>query len=751
MANCEDNSYIIYYTNLDKGTIQLQKSALETDRMDIALIGKTRLEYGEVFNENILHLLENFAAPAVGTGDPRPDTSKTTGTLLDKPIAGQIWYNKTQQIPSVYGSDNQWRQFGSTSDAGGNSGVLAHGEYLPMPIADDGYNFAIDECAWNVSPFHIPEEVDFIHCFADPVGRVTMQYRLEGDVNLRSGFANYQIIGIRGNTNLGTIDCQSGPAPTTTPMPSTTPTPMVTPTHSPTPSITPSVTVTMTPNITPTITPTVTLSVSLSVTPTPTAEPTVTPTPSVTATVTPTISLTPTLTPTITLTPSVTPSTAVNNGDVFLAGIRPYGGYDDEAYYVRKVEQNSGLIRDGFQQVADYYNIPGDNYVAPTDSKRGVMYRGSYLTTGGVNLYAFGVNLGQGVYPVAGEAASNATWLPMTITSDGNFVYAGLRDDSNPLGVSSMVGMYRYSGGRFVQLGPNSQINLGSTNIDGIFPLGSDLVLVKSYPIVNNVEKGTAFTVLKYNNATQTLEADGAPTTFEYAITGTAVRNANNIVVVDDQNVLNVFKYVPGTGLELVTTLDLKAYFASPVVALQYDMSWPDLFIAGLTGNANETKIIRVDSANYTTVNQFTLNKATALVSRNSITAFEGIIGLIGVNASGREFITIKYVGTSFVLVDTDPVTPADREVEELTFILPDLPRPTPTPTPTPSTSVSETPPVTPTRTPEVTPTPTPSPSDSTGPVFKGCDPDLPNGGCNVGCDPVVGGCQCGEDLVPCP
>lgn len=61
MANCSDNSYVIYYTNLDQGTIQIQKSALITDELDIALIGKTRLEYGEIFNENLLHVLEHLS------------------------------------------------------------------------------------------------------------------------------------------------------------------------------------------------------------------------------------------------------------------------------------------------------------------------------------------------------------------------------------------------------------------------------------------------------------------------------------------------------------------------------------------------------------------------------------------------------------------------------------------------------------------------------------------------------------------
>lgn len=317
MANCADNSYVIYYTDLDKGTIQIQKSALILGELDIALIGKTRLEYGEIFNENLLHVLEHFACPEQSGNPGVPNYSKALGTLLENPTEGQIWYNKTQSRPHVW-DGTIWQPLATLNDVAGNSGVIAHGQTLPMPISSDGYTFTLDECTWVVSPYNIPSEIDFMHCFTDPLAVVTMQFRFEGDTGLNNGFANYQILGIRDNVNLGEIDCQSVAAPTATPVNSPTPTPTVTASITITPTITPTMTVTATATLTPTPTATVTPTISVTpsvtgtsgATPTPTPTQTDTPTPTPTAEVTPTITetLTPTPTPTVTDTEPATPT-----------------------------------------------------------------------------------------------------------------------------------------------------------------------------------------------------------------------------------------------------------------------------------------------------------------------------------------------------------------------------------------------------------------------------------------------------------
>lgn len=234
MANCADNSYTIYYTNLDSGSIQIRKSALITDEFDIALIGKTRLEYGEIFNENLLHVLEHFAVEEDGLNPGNPDLALTFGDLLSHPTTGQIWYNKTQERPFIY-IDGSWVVLASLNDAGGNSGVIAHGEQIPLPVKPNGDAFDESECVWTVSPFFIDSEFDFFICTTDVSRNVTAQYRLQGTTVISNGFANFQIVGITENGNIGVIGCAPGPTPTPTPGISASASPVPTPTPTPTP------------------------------------------------------------------------------------------------------------------------------------------------------------------------------------------------------------------------------------------------------------------------------------------------------------------------------------------------------------------------------------------------------------------------------------------------------------------------------------------------------------------------------------
>ncbi len=297
MANCAENVYVIKYTDIAKGTITITKSSLVTNLIDIALVGKSRLDYGELFDENLLHLLENFACPEDSGTPGTPDLSEAYGTLLSNPIQGQKWYNSTNGYLYIFSND-EWICQGRQGDVAGNSGVIAHGAYLPQPVNSLGYVFPYAECSFVVSPHSylatditgLPAdiEVDFMTCNVDANGLVTMQFRYRGESSLRDGYVNYQIIGIRGETN--------GAVMVVTPYPVPSPTPGVSPTI--TPTMTPTKTVTPTPTKTPTPTP----NLSVSVTPTKT----VTPTPTITVTRT----VTPTPTPTKTVTPTPSPSTA---------------------------------------------------------------------------------------------------------------------------------------------------------------------------------------------------------------------------------------------------------------------------------------------------------------------------------------------------------------------------------------------------------------------------------------------------------
>lgn len=258
------------------------------DRGDISFIGKNKLEYGREFNENVLHLLENFSAPSIAGNEPAPDLQQVLSPLLLNPTEGQVWYNSTIEMPFVWNGE-RWVILDDGNLVAGNSGVIYDGETIPLPIGQDGYVYSYDECTWNVSPWGFDESspLTFMACYTDGNGKVFMQYRTAGDIGYSVGYANFQILGIKNSSN-------NGVPPPTPVIPGLTPTPTVTPT------MTPMATMTPTPSVTATITRTPSNTVSA------TPHPSATPTPTVTPTLTSTITPTPTVSPTVT--PSVTPS-----------------------------------------------------------------------------------------------------------------------------------------------------------------------------------------------------------------------------------------------------------------------------------------------------------------------------------------------------------------------------------------------------------------------------------------------------------
>lgn len=313
--NCSDGVYNLEYTDNTKNPIVVNKKTLIQDVLDITLLGKSRKEYGQEFNENILHMLENFSCPEDANNPGNPDLDQTYANLLEQPTEGQVWYNSTQLRIYVYDGSG-WIATSLLSDIAGNSGIIAHGEYMPKPVSTiTGYEFSYDECSWVVSPFNFPDEVDYMTCYTDSTGLVNSQYRLSHDATITDGYAFYQIIGIRNNNSEGDNNGTVPPVPSPTPSPTTLPNPSVSVGASPTPQVTP------------------TGSPGLSVTPTPERTPTPSPTPSATRTATPaaTTTPTPTRTRTPTPTPSITPSKSIKPLTATLY-IAPSKGYPEGSF-----------------------------------------------------------------------------------------------------------------------------------------------------------------------------------------------------------------------------------------------------------------------------------------------------------------------------------------------------------------------------------------------------------------------------------
>jgi hypothetical protein len=84
--------------------VTLEDGQLNT-ATSLGLVGRNYVGYGEVQNENLLHLLENFAS----SGPPA------------SPITGQLWFSTTQKIVNVYdGSAKSWNPVGSATVAQGH-------------------------------------------------------------------------------------------------------------------------------------------------------------------------------------------------------------------------------------------------------------------------------------------------------------------------------------------------------------------------------------------------------------------------------------------------------------------------------------------------------------------------------------------------------------------------------------------------------------------------------------------------------
>lgn len=87
-----------YYVNKTDGTaIYVLDGTKDTTSTSLTLIGRLATNYGEIQNENVLHLLENFAL----------------GTSPAHPITGQLWYDTTTQNLKVYNPDAAWDTVGA--------------------------------------------------------------------------------------------------------------------------------------------------------------------------------------------------------------------------------------------------------------------------------------------------------------------------------------------------------------------------------------------------------------------------------------------------------------------------------------------------------------------------------------------------------------------------------------------------------------------------------------------------------------
>ena len=86
--------YTIDYSDSGKSPIVVNDGTVDTST-SLSLIGKNYTNFGEVLNENQLHLLENFAS----------------GSAPSNPTEGQLWYDTTNNKLMIY--DGSWYTIGA--------------------------------------------------------------------------------------------------------------------------------------------------------------------------------------------------------------------------------------------------------------------------------------------------------------------------------------------------------------------------------------------------------------------------------------------------------------------------------------------------------------------------------------------------------------------------------------------------------------------------------------------------------------
>jgi hypothetical protein len=208
-------TYVVNHTDSSKQPILIPEESIDNST-DIALFGRTRLQYGADMNQNMLSLLERFACPESSTVPGTPNLNRSDGKLAT-PIEGQIWYNSTRKLPFVW-NGSSWVALLSSGSIASNWGIIFDGQKIPQPIGDDGYVFQYSECVMIVGPFTMDGEIFNYDIECNQTTGVVIAQMNSG----QSLVASYLIIGLRNNVNTGTNF------------------PVVTPTMTPTISVTPS-------------------------------------------------------------------------------------------------------------------------------------------------------------------------------------------------------------------------------------------------------------------------------------------------------------------------------------------------------------------------------------------------------------------------------------------------------------------------------------------------------------------------------
>ena len=89
--------YLIDFTDKTdpaKPSFQIQPGQINTSTTSLSLPGQGRVDYGELYNENLVRMLEHFSSP----------------TAPATPTKGQLWYDSSAKALKVYDNATGWTQ-----------------------------------------------------------------------------------------------------------------------------------------------------------------------------------------------------------------------------------------------------------------------------------------------------------------------------------------------------------------------------------------------------------------------------------------------------------------------------------------------------------------------------------------------------------------------------------------------------------------------------------------------------------------
>ncbi len=188
-----NRGYSVKYTDNTIPEIKIPRRVFVEDILDINLIGKRTLEYGEELNENTLHLLEHFSCPSINDQEDVPDPDFKLSSVLNNPTLGQLWYNNTGKYLCQW-NGYQWVKFVRYGDISGNSGFLFDGEHIPIPKNRYGEPADISNCNIHVNPAWFMDRINKYECFVDSDGKLDCKYLPQNASQWKSTFATYIVL-----------------------------------------------------------------------------------------------------------------------------------------------------------------------------------------------------------------------------------------------------------------------------------------------------------------------------------------------------------------------------------------------------------------------------------------------------------------------------------------------------------------------------------------------------------------------------